>query len=168
MGEGSWWILYSFSSIHINIAKYKPIRESSYIASPSKIALKYFVINVKNEQDQRSTAQLSVTQFQSISINKQFSVSQRQLVIFSHLNYSNLLRVCHWYSFNFNQRSTAWLSVSQFQSTSIISHSDSVSQWDVLFQFYIVTFILPLSFSLFQTEAYSSTSVCFNQLISVS
>ena len=51
MGEGSGWIMNLITSIHLNIAKYRPIRGSSYIASPSKIELKKCVINKKNEED---------------------------------------------------------------------------------------------------------------------
>ena len=49
----------------------------------------------KVKQDQRSTARLSVTQFQLISINQQFSVSQLQSIKFSKLLY-----VCHGHSFS--------------------------------------------------------------------
>ena len=51
MGEGSGWQMDSSTSVNLNIAKYNPIRGSSYIETPKRIANKKAVINVKNNDN---------------------------------------------------------------------------------------------------------------------
>ena len=51
MGEGSGWQMDSITSVTLNIAKYNPIRGSSYIETPKRIENKKAVINVKNNDN---------------------------------------------------------------------------------------------------------------------
>ena len=47
LGESSGWVLGSISAINLNIARYDPIRVASYTPTPSSIAVKKAVVNIK-------------------------------------------------------------------------------------------------------------------------
>ena len=49
MGESSGWVLDSISAINLNVARYNPIRGASYTHTPSAIAVKKAVVNIKNK-----------------------------------------------------------------------------------------------------------------------
>ena len=51
MGEGSGWQMDSINTVNLSIARYNPIRGSSFIKTPSKIANKGAVINVDNSKE---------------------------------------------------------------------------------------------------------------------
>ena len=48
MGESSGWVLDSIRAINLNVARYNPIRGSSYTRTPSAIAVKKAVLNIRN------------------------------------------------------------------------------------------------------------------------
>lgn len=50
--KGSGWIFYSLNWVTIQIAKYQPLRGSSYLITPKKLANKKAIINPKNEDNQ--------------------------------------------------------------------------------------------------------------------
>ena len=47
MTDDSWWMMYSIKNININIAKYTPIRGSSFIHTPQSQVNKMALLNVK-------------------------------------------------------------------------------------------------------------------------
>ncbi|CAI6351861.1 unnamed protein product [Macrosiphum euphorbiae] len=51
--RGSQWVLISINTLNVAINKYAPIKGSSYIPTPVKIANRKAVINVKNEDDDK-------------------------------------------------------------------------------------------------------------------
>merc|ERR1711954_67556 len=53
MGESSGWMMDSIKAVNLNIARYNPIRGSSYIPTPVGLASKKALVNVQNE-DQSS------------------------------------------------------------------------------------------------------------------
>ena len=48
-GEGSGWILDQIESVDLHIARYKPIRGSSYIETPVCLVKKRAIVNIQNE-----------------------------------------------------------------------------------------------------------------------
>ena len=50
--KGSGWIFQRVSTLQIHLAKYKPLKGSSYFELPEKLALKKAIVNVKNEDQQ--------------------------------------------------------------------------------------------------------------------
>ena len=51
MGESSGWMMDSINAVNLNIARYNPIRGSSYIPTPVGLVSKKALVNVQN-QDQ--------------------------------------------------------------------------------------------------------------------
>ena len=49
MGESSGWVMENISSIHLNIARYKPIRGSSYTPTPAGLVGKHAIVDIRNE-----------------------------------------------------------------------------------------------------------------------
>ena len=49
MGESSGWMMDSIKAVNLNIARYNPIRGSSYIPTPQSLVKKMALVNVKNE-----------------------------------------------------------------------------------------------------------------------
>ena len=49
MGEQSGWVLDSIRAIKLNVARYSPIRGSSYIKTPKAIEVKKAILNIKNK-----------------------------------------------------------------------------------------------------------------------
>ena len=100
---------------------------------------KYIILPIfgvsSQKQYQRSTARLSVSQFQSISISQSFSVSH-----FQSVSFSLSVLVSQFQSVTVDQRSTARLSVSQFGPLVSVIFSQSVS----ICQFQSVSFSLLL------------------------
>lgn len=51
--NGSQWVLETVQHITVNVSKYQPVRGSSWISTPPKIASKKCVVNPKNTTDQK-------------------------------------------------------------------------------------------------------------------
>ena len=49
MGESSGWVLDIIKAINFNVARYNPISGASYTPTPSDIAVKKAVVNIKNK-----------------------------------------------------------------------------------------------------------------------
>ena len=51
LGEGSGWQMDGINTVNLSIARYNPIRGSSFIKTPSRIANKHAIINVDNSKE---------------------------------------------------------------------------------------------------------------------
>ena len=51
MGESSGWIMECITAVNLSIARYNPVRGSSFIKTPSRIANKKAIINVDNSKE---------------------------------------------------------------------------------------------------------------------
>ena len=50
--QGSGWVFQRVSTLEVHLAKYQPLKGSSYLKMPKPLALKKAIVNVKNSDDQ--------------------------------------------------------------------------------------------------------------------
>eukprot|EP01043_Picozoa_sp_COSAG02_P047182 COSAG02_NODE_4495_length_5293_cov_112.986138_1_plen_64_part_00 len=49
--HGSGWVFERVSTLEVHMAKYKPLKGSSYLELPKPLALKKAIVNVKNSDE---------------------------------------------------------------------------------------------------------------------